>query len=381
MFPKMYNQPTETPVLRLHVIQAKYGDCLLLEYEAGGTTRHILIDGGPDGVYADHLRYKLEEVAAHHNRLEAVVLTHIDEDHVVGLVDMLSEIAKARSRGEKPLIEVNELWYNTFRPMESGAYGSSDVVEAFSTYLSSAFTGGEMHSAAYSITQGEDLWKASYILNIPLNTTFPSRTITLEEAPRPVDLGELKLWVIGPAQSNLRRYKRKWDEWYDKHKNDPFSTAAADEAHKIDTSVANLSSIMFLAETPDRRILLTGDGKCDDVLAGLKQTGRLDPGGTLHVDVLKVPHHGSARNNSRKFFQKVTARQYVIPAGKHKNDGNPDLQTLVWIVESAKKRGEQIDILVTNPNDSTTALQQRYPAAKYGYKLTFFAPDQHFIVL
>lgn len=376
-----HSQTTDPPILRLHVVQADYGDCLLLQYGAEGIARHILIDGGPDGVYAGHLKYKLQEVAAHHDRLDLVVLTHIDEDHVVGLVDMLSEIAQASSRGQTPLIEVGELWYNTFRPIESGANGTSFLVEAFSAYLSSSFAGGEMQSAAYSISQGEDLWKAAHILNIPLNTAFTSRVVTPDNAPHPVEFGGLNVWVIGPSQANLTRYKRDWDKWFTRHSNDPYSTAAASEARDIDTSVSNLSSIMFLAEVPGRRILFTGDGRCDDVLAGLKQAGLSGPDGKLHVDVLKVPHHGSARNNSREFFQKVTASQYVIPAGKHKNDGNPDLTTLVWMVESAKQRGEHIDILVTNPNDGTTALQKQYPAAKYGYTLTFLTPDQHSIII
>lgn len=376
-----YSQTLGPPVMHLHVVQADYGDCLLLQYGEAGAAKHILIDGGPDGVYANHLKCKLREIAAHHARLDLVVLTHVDEDHVVGLVDMLSEMAQARDRDETPLIDVDKLWYNTFRPIESGADGTSYVVEAFTAYLSSSFAGGEMQSVAYSISQGEDLWKAAQILNIPLNKAFTNHVVTPDNASNPVDFDGLKLWVIGPHQANLTRYKQAWDKWFVRHKNDPYSTEAVSEAHNIDTSVSNLSSIMFLAEVPGRRILFTGDGKWEDVLAGLKQAGLSDPEGRIHVDVLKVPHHGSARNNSRLFFQRVTASQYVIPAGKHKNDDNPDLKTLVWLVESAKQRGEHVDILVTNPNDSTAALQQQYPAEKYGYTLNSLAPDQHSVVI
>ena len=70
MSPTTHYQPTDPPVLRLHVVQADYGDCLLLQYGAEGAAKHILIDGGPDGIYACHLKYKLQEVAAHHGRLD-----------------------------------------------------------------------------------------------------------------------------------------------------------------------------------------------------------------------------------------------------------------------------------------------------------------------
>jgi beta-lactamase superfamily II metal-dependent hydrolase len=367
--------------LRLRVIQAEYGDCLILEADSGGKTSYILIDGGPDGVYSNYLRPELQKIAGLNGSLDLVVLTHVDEDHVVGLVDMLSDIGQARNRDQPPVIGVSELWYNTFRPIDSSTDGSSDLVDTLSAYLSSSFAGGEMQGVAYSISQGEDLWKAARILNIPLNSAFTTRVVALENAPRPVELAGLKFWVIGPPQANLARFKRDWDKWFSKHKNDPYSTDAVSEARNLDTSVSNLSSIMFLVETPGRRILLTGDGKCDDVLAGLKRVGLSGPDGRIHVDVLKVPHHGSARNSSRKFFKNVTASQYVIPAGKHKNDNNPDLQTLVWMVESAKQRGEHIDILVTNPNDNTTELQQKYPDSEYGYTLAFLDTDQISIVI
>lgn len=60
-----YSQTIESPILHLHVVQADYGDCLLLQYGTEGTAKHILIDGGPDGAYANHLKFKLQEIAAH----------------------------------------------------------------------------------------------------------------------------------------------------------------------------------------------------------------------------------------------------------------------------------------------------------------------------
>ena len=41
-------------MLHLHVIQALHGDCLLLEY--GDPSHYLLIDGGPQTVYASDLR-------------------------------------------------------------------------------------------------------------------------------------------------------------------------------------------------------------------------------------------------------------------------------------------------------------------------------------
>jgi beta-lactamase superfamily II metal-dependent hydrolase len=75
-----------------------------------------------------------------------------------------------------------------------------------------------------------------------------------------------------------------------------------------------------------QRMLLTGDGLADDILEGLKEAGLLKEGGTLHVNILKLPHHGSIRNVTEEFLRTVTADHYVISAnGKY---DNPDLDTL-----------------------------------------------------
>ena len=135
-----------------------------------------------------------------------------------------------------------------------------------------------------------------------------------------------------------------------------------------DRSVPNLSSIMILAQADGKKILLTGDARGDHLIQGLQQTSLLKTNGTLHVDILKVPHHGSSRNVDEEFFKRITADKYVISAnGKY---GNPDLETLIWIVKAAKEKQRNIEIFVTNQTPTIEKLLQEYFPAEYGYRLT-----------
>jgi hypothetical protein len=87
-----------------------------------------------------------------------------------------------------------------------------------------------------------------------------------------------------------------------------------------------------LAEADGKRILLTGDGRGDHTLEGLEKAGLLDGDGKLHVDILKMPHHGSDRNVDQDYFEKIHADHYVISAdGKHHN---PDVATLRMISQA-----------------------------------------------
>jgi hypothetical protein len=92
----------------------------------------------------------------------------------------------------------------------------------------------------------------------------------------------------------------------------------------------NLASLMLLAEEQARTVLLSGDGHRDDILKGLQHHGKLDGQGRIHVNVLKVQHHGAEFNIDEAFCRAVTADDYVFCGnGAHLN---PDLDVLDTLV-------------------------------------------------
>ena len=80
------------------------------------------------------------------------------------------------------------------------------------------------------------------------------------------------------------------------------------------------------------------------ILKGLGTAGLLDSQGKIHVDLLKVQHHGSDHSVDIDFFRKVTADTYVISGnGKH---GIPSKDTLEWLSEA--RSNEEYDAYMTN---------------------------------
>lgn len=367
-------------MFNLHVLQARYGDCLLLEYGTPDEPHYVLIDGGPPGTYEKHLRGELERISARQGgagQVDLVILSHVDNDHVVGLLDLTAELREQRANDLPETAEIAALWHNAFD--DTIGLDSDLEVRLESLRVQAMAAGGAGTLALTSagialqgISQGRQLRRDALLLGIPVNEGFPASLVSVETAPDAIPLGNLTLRVVGPTRTNLDELQEKWEEWLEAHADDivsgdPLLAAAADR------SVPNLSSIMLLAEVEGRTILLTGDGRGDHLLQGLRQVGLLNHSTTLHVDVLKVAHHGSERNASRRFFRKVTADRYVISAdGLH---GNPDLATLIWIVEGAREEARQIEILVTNETPSTQKLLEEYPPDEYGYRLVTLAPD------
>ena len=76
-------------------------------------------------------------------------------------------------------------------------------------------------------------------------------------------------------------------------------------------------------------MLLTGDARGDFIMEDLERENLLTKTKPMHLDILKVPHHGSDRNVDDSFFERITADHYIISGdGEH---GNPERETLEMI--------------------------------------------------
>ena len=365
-------------MLRLRVVQAEFGDCLILEFGTKAEPKYMLVDGGPDGVYSAHLRPELLRIRDSGGKIELAVLSHVDNDHAVGLLDLMADLRAARANGTPEAIRIDALWHNSFA--QTVARGT-DIEERLTTLLASARSAGQIMSATgmvvQGISEGNQLRVVAAMLGLPLNSGFDGGIITQDVAPAPIGLGNLQMRIVGPTVESLKKLKKEWLRWLDTHE-DQVASGAPMVAEKIDSSVPNLSSIMVWVEADGKKLLLTGDGLGEDLIQGLRKAGLLDPAGRGHVDLLKLPHHGSERNVTKKLFETITADQYVISAnGRY---GNPDLSTLIWLVEAARDRGQPVELLATNETDSTRKLLQEYSPSKYGYRLTLMDRATHTMV-
>ena len=360
-------------MFKLHAVQAQFGDSLILEFGSAGHARRVLIDGGPPGNYAADLETAAKSIIGEGGKIDLVVLSHIDNDHVVGLLDLLAGIEDDETSGRPPRFDIGTMWHNSFAKTLDANGEIAQRIQELMAMASAANVVMPLATAAFfGLREGNRLRVFAKKLKIPLNKGFTDDLIIVETANKPVKFGPLTVTVVGPTRANLDVLKQEWLAWLAKTE----QQVAADPsvAAMLDKSVPNLSSIVLLAECGGKRILLTGDARGDHIIQGLT-SATTAKNGKLHVDVLKVQHHGSERNTSREFFDAITADTYVISAnGKY---GNPDDATLRWIVESAHDAGRQITLCVTNETPSTKKLVQAHKPADFGYTLKTIAPGTH----
>lgn len=361
-------------MFKLHVVQAKYGDALLLSFGTAAKPRHILIDGGPSGNYAADLEPALEAIVGKGKQLDLVVLSHVDNDHVIGLLDLFAAVEDDHISGRTPRTKIASLWHNSFERTIDRSGKVAQQMQANMMMLARVNTplGTDTLETFYGIKEGNRLRLMARKIGIPINKGF--KNDVLLAAKTPVKFGPLELQIAGPNKAQLEKLETEWLEWLDEAAKKIAWDAAT--AAMSDTSIPNLSSVVLLAKCGGKSILLTGDARGDYVIEGLRTAGLLKKE-KLHVDVLKVQHHGSNRNTTAAFFNTITADTYVLSAdGRH---GNPKFDTMKWIVEGARVRSQQITLVATNETETIIELQKKLPPPDYGYTLRLLPEHQHSI--
>lgn len=320
--------------------RARKGDCFLVHYGTPADPGLLVVDAGPADVYRPHLLPRLEAIRVARGltpseplAIDTLMVSHVDDDHINGVLELTKSLVE-RQRNKKPLpFKIRGLWHNAFEDLLGK--GAEQLVSAVTTRFGPAsltedtgFDGLDPATAKVlaSIGQGVSLRRDASMLKLKVNPQFAGRPVCAAAGSQPIDMArELSLLVAGPMQPELDKLRKEYDAFLRRAAR-AGATAPPVLASFTDTSIANLSSIVVLASAGGKRMLLTGDARGDKILAGLRLAGAMTQDRPLHVDLLKMPHHGSDRNMTRAFLEQVTADHYVFSGdGEH---GNPERETL-----------------------------------------------------
>ncbi len=365
--------------MKVTVFQSSKGDCLLLE-SSDSDPRRMLVDGGMAGSYTKHVAPTLSEIREAKQILDLVYVSHIDEDHITGILRMLDDLVDwrvydfQRQRGnrryKKPKSkrppEIGGIWHNAFNEQVPENAGSIErMLAATALILNRSEDAEDVRAADHNSDLATSVPQAIRVsrrirdeqLGIPLNKEARGKLMLYRRRQRPIPLGSMCVSIIGPSAQDLRILRKEWNDWLDQNgdalakieaqaREDEERLATAEIARLIRPMLAqarelgdrskvtapNLASLMLLVEEDGKSVLLTGDGHHRDIIRGLKNIGKLDSSRGLHVDVLKVQHHGSEYNVEESFCKRVTANHYVFCGnGAHEN---PDTAVVELFIDS-----------------------------------------------
>lgn len=349
----------EVDLWELKTFQASKGDCLLLNaftIEADGDNKRnsILIDGGFKSNYTAN-------VMSFPTSLDMVCGTHIDNDHLCGLIGLLKQLKES----PLPPLTVESLWFNSVpaggletdnqtddcdEEEPDDAINSDASDEVFATELEKPILQG-VRSAR----------KISELANRAPVTPISGIT----KGSQKDDIGTIKFKVFGPIQTNLDRLNQ---------------TIAG--GTRPTSEIANRASIMFKVfsgcEKNKSEILFTADGWDRSNTNPVKQDIRTNGYGpaSAHFDFMKVPHHGSNHSEDEAFYINYTAQYYIISGRDSASGDNPNYETLEWIVRNNHNAGRMdYSIYVTNECNGTTQLRRsQYNPVDCQYNLFALKP-------
>ncbi|MCA9072713.1 MAG: MBL fold metallo-hydrolase [Planctomycetaceae bacterium] len=316
----------------VEMLPGDFGDALWIEYGDPGNPTRILIDGGAPGT-GRVLREKILALPVNRRHFELVVVTHIDLDHIMGILELLEEDTP------EGLI-IGDFWFNGFKqlPDPEGVLGAK---------------------------QGERLSHWIEHHGFPQNQFFAGGAVMLEddlaELPVVEMPGGMRITILGPTRSRLLRLRGEWEEHIRGLELEPGEAGAELAGHSAegisgvlggdvdvellaglpfskDTSKPNGSSIAFLAEYDEKSVLFTGDAFADDLAKSIGSL--LDGTGQtrLRVDAWKLSHHGGKHNTSRQLIDRVSCRSCLVPTSGARYK-HPNAETLSRILSKAAEAG------------------------------------------
>lgn len=313
----------------LNILPAFNGDSILIKtYDEKNNEFIILIDGGTPSTFEYSLKKHLKILT----RIDLLVLTHIDSDHIGGLINFFKN-----SIIEK--IEIGEIWYN-----------QPDV----------DFHDQKSDKALISVPQAED-WK---ILIKQKKSNVIIKEITTEN--RIININGLEFTILSPTTVIKNKLYEVWLKERNKPKKvepkSPISSStpnyskSLEELNKIkfkpeksiNNDIYNSSSISFKLKCPDISFLLLADSRPEVVINSLKE---LDYSvmAPLEVNFVKISHHGSLNNTSQELLSLIKSNNYLISTNGGTSDHkHPSRETIARIVYKCNRLEDTILNIYTN---------------------------------
>lgn len=387
----------------IKTFKSKAGDCIFFLLEEDEKRFVIMIDCGK---YTSSIKDYVEHELDRHINL--LVATHIDNDHIDGLVEMLEQTPDLKV--DKILYNCNQLWDG--RPKRQPSEDMQHDLQVLRTNLppkmnssNGKIKAGKAVTLAEKLSEKAEWWEAwkknEYVSNeigpIPLDEENDKFGQLIVLSPKREDIEKLnELFKV--EQGKLTKhiideggYVEGQETLFElvarlaalKRKNYevkvPVKVGAALKAFNesrlkkayefepIGVSDENVASIALMWEYGVKKVLFMGDAEPDDIANKIKD---IKGEGKQEIEAIKVSHHGSKHSTSLALMECVDSDHYFFTGGNLKD--KPSLEAIIKIVNRKDTRARTLHFNNVE-NAIVKALRSEQESAireKYNFEIT-----------
>lgn len=353
-------------MLELRLLPARQGDAIWIRWQDGPRVRQMMVDMGTPGT-GKRLRDRLASPSNPGGAFELLVVTHIDADHIGGVLSCLVD-------DPPPDLAFGDVWFNGLDHLDPHALDPHGLESL----------GG---------AQGKRLM--DWLAGRPWNAAFGGRRISSDAATAPIQLpGGVTLTVLGPPAERLAALEPQWRkelaaalarrdaEAPGTGELESFGRARpvrpdlpdlaalralARNARGADTSKPNGSSIALLLEYRGSRVLLGADAYAGDLLAALHRIGG---GERVRLDAFKLPHHGSRENVTPALVAAVDCPRFLFST-----DGtqffHPDAEAVACVLSHGLPDRPEIELWFNQRSEFTGWWDDPAWCARFKYRAVY----------
>ncbi len=286
--------------VNIRVLKAFHGDCIFITVDSGKVTERILIDGGPEATFGaspqGELRTLLTELDAQGKQIDLVILTHVDDDHIGGLIKAFEVKDGLTKLARKVLFNSGRLIHEYFKVKVD------PDKEIPGNFTQSKNTSIRQGGTLERLLKDLEIWHESVIRQGDRHS-----------------LQGCELIFLTPNESELRKLLVKWE----KEQSSPFTSASKtdwklsyqelldQDTFKEDDSKSNGSSISFILKVGEQNFLFLGDAHPTSIIQGLAMLGH-NAKVPIKTEMVKLSHHGSKGNTSPELLSMINCSKYIV---------------------------------------------------------------------
>jgi len=361
--------------IRFEFFEAGCGDSIWIETD----NTNILIDGGfVDITYNRNIKKKIHKPFRRNGKkLDLVILTHNDNDHIAGLIKLIKEDISKKSY--QPIIK--EVWFNSL------AFNDCKV-----SAIKTSFNTSKSQLIKFATLLNDEDTHIPFRDTISTDVDIFKKLISVNR--------DIQIILLSPNKSKLDNlldstdyegYKEDMEESFNTSDKQYYSTdwdkndieALGDEEQnpfKEDTSNPNGSSIAFILIHDEKKYLFLGDAHISlisDKLEEFKRENKyFNQNEKIEFEFIKLSHHGSKYNLNKRFLNLVDTNNFIVLTNGS-NHHHPDKETLSRIIMA--KNTSEINFIFNYPkmlnhNDfqnMSKISEYKYYNKKYNFNLIY----------